>query len=60
VTTVLLGATKPAQLEENFGALRVVAQLTDKHMEQIEGVLGNKPYSYQGWGGDGARGIDTI
>ena len=43
VSTVILGASRPAQLKENLGALDVVAQLTDDVMERIEGVLGNRP-----------------
>ncbi|KAK4057185.1 hypothetical protein OIO90_001680 [Microbotryomycetes sp. JL221] len=43
VSTVLLGATKPEQLEENLKALEVVPKLTDDVMEQIEKILDNKP-----------------
>ena len=43
VTTVLLGASKVSQLEENLGALDVVPMLTDDVMGSIEGILGNKP-----------------
>jgi voltage-dependent potassium channel beta subunit len=60
VSTVLLGATKSSQLEENFGALRVARLLTDAHMEQIETIIGSKPTKYQGYGGGGMRALDTI
>lgn len=43
VSTVLLGATKPEQLEENLGALDIVKKLSGEHMEQIEQIIGNKP-----------------
>ncbi|KAM0789274.1 hypothetical protein ACM66B_000115 [Microbotryomycetes sp. NB124-2] len=43
VSTVLLGATKPHQLEENLKALDVVPKLTDEIMEEIEKILDNKP-----------------
>lgn len=43
VSTVLLGATRPDQLEENLGSLHVLDQLTDDVMERLEEILGNKP-----------------
>jgi len=43
VSTVLLGATKPSQLEENLQATEVVPLLTDEVMERIEGILDNAP-----------------
>lgn len=43
VSTVILGASKVAQLEENLGALQVVAKLTPAVLEEIEHILGNKP-----------------
>jgi voltage-dependent potassium channel beta subunit len=60
VTTVLLGATKPAQLQENLGAIAVARALTDAHMARIEEILANKPAAYGGYGGAGMRGLDTI
>lgn len=60
VSTVLLGATKPSQLEENFGALRVARLMTDEHMEQIEAIIQSKPAPYNGYGGHGMRPLDTI
>mmetsp|Transcript_9344 Transcript_9344/g.26513 ORF Transcript_9344/g.26513 Transcript_9344/m.26513 type:complete len:361 (-) Transcript_9344:108-1190(-) len=56
VSTVLLGATKPHQLEENLGALKVVEKITDEHMAQINKILGNKP---EDWGRP-FRVFDTI
>lgn len=60
VSTVLLGITKPEQLEENIGCLSVVENLTSEHMENIEKILDNKPEAYAGFGGAGMRQILTI
>jgi voltage-dependent potassium channel beta subunit len=43
VSTVILGASSPGQLEENLQSLALVELLTDDVMEQIEGVLQNRP-----------------
>ncbi len=43
VSTVILGATKLSQLEQNLQSLEVVPLLTDSVMGSIEGILGNKP-----------------
>jgi len=43
VSTVILGATKPQQVVDNCGAIKLLAKLTPEVMEEIEGVLGNKP-----------------
>ncbi|MBW0546343.1 hypothetical protein O181_086058, partial [Austropuccinia psidii MF-1] len=45
VSTVLLGATKPEQLKENFGALKVIDKLTPEIKDEIEGILDNMPNS---------------
>ena len=60
VSTVLLGATKPAQLEENLGAVSVARRLSSHHMESIEAILSNKPDAYGGYGGAGMRTIETL
>jgi voltage-dependent potassium channel beta subunit len=44
VTTAILGATKKEQLMENLKALDVLAKLTPDVLEEIEGILQNKPY----------------
>lgn len=41
VSTVITGASKVSQVEENFEALDLVSQLTDDVMEKIEAVLDN-------------------
>ncbi len=43
VSTVILGASRPSQLEENLGALEVLPQITGDVLERIETVLDNKP-----------------
>jgi len=43
VSTVILGASKVSQLEENLKSLEVVPKLTSEVMEKIETILGNKP-----------------
>ncbi|MFM9055940.1 MAG: aldo/keto reductase [Bacteroidota bacterium] len=43
VSTAILGASKPAQLEENLKALDVLALLNDELMQEIESIVGNKP-----------------
>lgn len=44
VTTAILGATREEQLTENLKALDTLPLLTDSVMEDIEGILGNKPF----------------
>ena len=43
VSTVILGATKNAQLQENLDALNVLKLITEEVSEKIEDILGNKP-----------------
>ncbi len=43
VSTAILGASKLEQLQENLGALDVYPKLTSNVMEEIEGILSNKP-----------------
>ncbi|MFN8310641.1 MAG: aldo/keto reductase [Chitinophagales bacterium] len=43
VSTVILGASKVAQLEENLKCLEYLPQLTMDVMERIETILGNTP-----------------
>ena len=43
VSTVIMGASKVSQLEDNLLALDLVNQLSDDVMAKIEAVLGNKP-----------------
>ncbi|MCP4361808.1 MAG: aldo/keto reductase [Chloroflexi bacterium] len=43
VSTVITGASKVLQVEENMKALDVASQLTDDVMEKIEAILDNRP-----------------
>ncbi|KAI9015338.1 NADP-dependent oxidoreductase domain-containing protein, partial [Hyaloraphidium curvatum] len=43
VSTVITGASRREQVVENFEAMQVLPKLTDRVMEEIEGILGNKP-----------------
>jgi len=43
VSTVLLGATKMHQIEENLGALDLARRLDEKTMAEIDEILGNVP-----------------
>lgn len=43
VSTVILGASKQSQLEENIKAIDAQAKLTSDVMEKIEEILDNKP-----------------
>jgi len=43
VSTVILGATKTSQIEDNCAAMKLVPKLTDDVMEDIEKILDNKP-----------------
>lgn len=43
VSTMILGASKTSQLEENLKVFDVVPLLTNEVMEQIEGLLDNRP-----------------
>ncbi|MBL8131075.1 MAG: aldo/keto reductase [Anaerolineae bacterium] len=48
VSTVITGASRLAQLTENFAALDVLPRLTPDVVAQVEAVLGNKENSYYG------------
>ena len=43
VSTVITGATRPEQVEENMRSLDFVSALNEDVMERIEGVLQNRP-----------------
>ncbi|BGP45943.1 hypothetical protein JCM10450v2_001778 [Rhodotorula kratochvilovae] len=43
VSTVILGATKPEQLEENFEALKLIPKVTPEIREEIDKLFENKP-----------------
>jgi aryl-alcohol dehydrogenase-like predicted oxidoreductase len=43
VSTVILGATKVEQIHDNCKALQILDKLTPEVLEEIEGILDNKP-----------------
>lgn len=43
VSTVILGASKRNQLEENLGALEIISHLNAEIMEEIDIILNNRP-----------------
>ena len=43
LSSVITGASRPSQIEENIKALSVVPLLTDEIMDRIEQILLNKP-----------------
>jgi len=43
VSTVITGASKVSQLEENFQALKLAPKLTPEILAKIDDILGNKP-----------------
>ncbi|KAF2869351.1 voltage-gated potassium channel subunit beta-1 channel subunit beta-1 [Massariosphaeria phaeospora] len=43
VSTVILGASKPEQIVDNCKALQLLPKLTQEVMDEIEGILDNKP-----------------
>ena len=42
-STIILGASNPAQIVDNLKALHVIPKLTDSVLEKVEAILGNKP-----------------
>lgn len=43
VSTVITGASRAAQLQENLKALEVARQLSEEILRQLDAILGNKP-----------------
>ncbi|MBK8165687.1 MAG: aldo/keto reductase [bacterium] len=52
VSTVIMGASNPAQIADNLGALAVAEQMTPEFLERIEAVLDNRPQAGQNWRGN--------
>ena len=42
VTSVITGASRPEQVEENVAALKLLPKLTDEIMAEIDAIAGNK------------------
>jgi len=49
VSSVITGATKPHQVEENMQALDVADRLTPETMDRIEDILDNRPEPPKNW-----------
>ncbi|GBE77268.1 Putative voltage-gated potassium channel subunit [Sparassis crispa] len=49
-STVILGATKPAQVLENLKAIQVIPKLTPAVLDRIEAILESKPAEEPLWG----------
>jgi aryl-alcohol dehydrogenase-like predicted oxidoreductase len=47
VSTVILGASRVAQVHENLKALEALERIDDDVLERIEQVLGNRPAAPQ-------------
>jgi len=43
VSSVITGASRPEQIVENVKCLGVLEKLTSEIMDEIDGVMGNKP-----------------
>ncbi|MHA7878745.1 MAG: potassium channel beta subunit family protein [Saccharospirillum sp.] len=50
VSTVILGASRLSQLEDNLGALDALPKLDDDAMAQIDAIMGNKPAELERFG----------
>lgn len=50
VSTVILGASRQEQLEDNLKALEALEQLTPEVMDRIEAIVGNRPAAPQRFG----------
>ena len=60
VSTVLLGATKEHQIEENLKALAVARKMTKQNMDDIEKILKNKPSNVSYYGREMKNTIQTV
>ena len=60
VSTILMGATTSAQIQDNLGCIDVAKTLTEDDMSKIEDILSNKPDSWMGPGGTGTRKLKTL
>ncbi len=49
VSTVITGASKPEQIDENMKALTVVPRLTPDVLKRIDDIMGNKPAANFDW-----------
>lgn len=50
VSTIITGASRPEQIEENVKAVDVIAKLTPEVLAEIDDVIGTKPKTPFDWG----------
>ena len=50
VSTVILGASRLSQLEDNLKSLEVIERLTPEVMDKIEAIVDNRPAAPQRFG----------
>ena len=60
VSTILMGATTSAQIDDNLGCIDVAKKLTDAQMSDLDEILENKPDPWMGPGGVGTRQLKTL
>ena len=60
VSTILMGATTPSQIEDNMGCIHVAKWLTDDDLSALDVILDNKPDPWMGPGGVGTRQLKTL
>jgi voltage-dependent potassium channel beta subunit len=60
VSTVLLGATKPEQIEENLKALAVARKMSVAEYHEINAILGNDPKAKEAYGRELKTAIETV
>ena len=60
VSTILMGATTPSQIQDNMGCIEVARKLTEENMAELDDILGNKPDLWMGPGGVGTRQLKTL
>lgn len=49
VSTCLLGASKPEQLDDTLQTVEIAKKLTPEILERIEGILQNRPNPSMNW-----------
>ena len=49
VSTVIMGASRPEQLKENFKALEIADKIDNDIMQQIEDIFKNQPKLPYDW-----------
>ena len=47
-------------MKENLSCIEIAEQMNEKHMTEIDLILGNKPEDWIGYGGAGNRQLRTL